>query len=158
MIPISTLVKLAEKHVKNAPNSDWRNNGKLLLSSSPQEVPVKGYNLKGYKEKILTTATVAFFAFERPFIDDCNRSCPFIGFTLAAITIKGKTYSNAHPVIDKLDDDDFRQAANGFSHKFCPQCSSFNSVKHTSRRAGPECAIITSRCSKCDYVDQDAFD
>ena len=158
MIPISRLTKLAENTVKNAPNNDWRHNGSLIPPTTTKEVPVKGYNLKDYKDKILTTATVGFFAFERPFVDDCNRSCPFIGFALAVIIVNGKYYSEAHPVIGQLNDDDFRQAANGFSHRFCPQCSSFDSIKTKTRRAGPECVHITYSCSKCSYKDYDVAD
>lgn len=157
-ISMAEMCKTAEIHVKNAPNEDWKHNGKLVYPTSSQSVPVKTYSIKSFEYVVLTTANVAYFQFGKPHIDDFSKDYPFLGFTLAVITIDGKTYSEAHPVIGQLNDDDFRQAANGFANRFCPNCHSFDSVKQKSRRSGPECVHITYSCKKCEYVDHDCLD
>jgi len=150
-ISLDTLCKLARKAIKNAPNSDWKGRGCINPTTS-QSLPVKNY-----KGDLLATANVGFFKFETP-KEDTFGDNHFIGFTLAAITVDRKTYYETHPVIRELDEADLNNAASNFSRRFCPDCRAIDSITQSHRRAGPECIIVTYKCTKCSYMDRDAID
>ena len=149
MINKSMMQKLADEAIKQAPNEDWKHNGGCSQSGALKIIPVKDWN-----KYLLGVATVGFFKFKKPFTDGFHSS--FVGFTLAAMEAEGKIVSDTHSVIDKIESDDY--CAGGLVHRFCPKCHSLDSVKSTSRRAGPECVHITYRCKKCSYIDFDVLD
>ena len=151
MINKSMMQKLADEAIKHAPNEVWKYNGGCSQSGALKIIPVEDWN-----KYLLGVATVGFFKFKKPFDDGFGRGNPFIGFTLAAIEADGKIVSGTHPVIGKIEADDYCDG--GLAHRFCPKCHSLDSVKSTSRRAGPECVHITYRCKKCDYIDCDVMD
>lgn len=149
MIDKDTMLKLAEKHVVNAPNSDWRGRGKLTLEGDLLERVVKTWD-----GKELGNSTAGFFKFEHPFKDDFFKDY-FTGFILTAMKVGNKFISETHPVIGKLEDNDYGCS---LANHFCPQCHSVDSITSKSRMIGPECARITYKCKKCSYRDVDVID
>lgn len=152
------MIQEAEKAILNAPNSDWQNRGCEMVGES-QQIPVVKQNYLANKEQPLGDATVAYFKFLKPQKDTSpmDKGHEFVGFTISVMDIQGKTIHETHPVIGKLDEEDFQKPAERLSGRFCPQCYKVDSVKQRSRRGGPECIYITYYC-KCGYKDTDVFD
>ena len=152
------MIQEAKKAILNAPNSDWQNRGIEMVGESHQ-IPVTKHNYLAHKEQNLGDATVAYFKFLQPQknASPMDEGHEFIGFTISVMQVQEKTIHETHPVIGKLDEEDFKQPSHRLAGRFCPQCYKIDSVKQRHKRMGPECIFITYYC-KCGYKDTDVFD
>jgi len=152
LINAETMLKLAKKAIRDAPNKDWKNRGCILVGDS------HSVDVKTYDHKQLGVATVAYFKFEKPLRDKFEPKgiSPFVGFTLAAMDVKGKLIYQANCVIGKISDKNYHD--NYLANRFCPQCQALDSITRKSKMMGPECALITYKCNQCSYRDEDVMD
>ena len=155
MILETVMLKLANEAIAHAPNENWKNRGGVVLVGDLKLTPVKTWG----DQNPLGIATVGYFQFQkedqREKVNVTDNRFAFIGFTLAAIKSQGKLIYETQPIIGKIQEKSYH--SNGLASRFCPQCHSIDTVKRSSRKMGPECALITYKC-KCGYHDEDVMD
>jgi hypothetical protein len=144
MIDAKTLLKFANKSIKTAINDSWHGRGKLTFEGELRQKTI--YADDGTK---LGEATLGFFSFEKPIGG-------FVGIVVAAMPTTNGIISEANPVIDKLEEDDFSN--HDLENHFCPRCHQVNSLKHKERKLSTECVEITTTCTKCFFKDVNVID
>jgi hypothetical protein len=153
MLSKDTMLKLAKKAVVKSANNDWKGRGKLTLVGKLKTQPLF-YDAQRH----IGQSTAAYFKFEHPLERQSfsYKDAPFIGFTLVALNLGHKVIYDTHPVIGKLDKDDF--GFNALVNRFCPECLSLDSITTKERQVAPECIEITYKCKYCSYVEYDVMD
>ena len=147
--------RLAAQVIADAPNDDWRRPGGVTIGLE-RDVPISYRDYNTDKQKVIGMAQAVPVLFNKPLKDEMG---VFVGFVLIRFLDGKKEIAEAHPIIGKLSDDDFKAAAFRILAGKCPECHALKSFSIKSRRkAGRECVILTYRCSKCGFAEKDALD
>lgn len=170
-----TVEDLAKAVIARSPNPDWKDRGGLVLLGQ-RIMPIVGYDASG-GDREFGQAITAAFEFERPLVEGpgtrWERTSPFVGFVLAAAQVDTDTWAiNADPIIGEFRPEagpdaaygqrgrigDYDKAARGLARAFCPSCGAALTLKSSQRVVGPEAVVVTTRCTKCGWHDEDIVD
>jgi ribosomal protein L32 len=152
---------IAERHIRNAPNDDWRRKYKIR---SVRNISIQTDN-KVYNGRYI------LIEYTEPFIEQefSDYAYSFVGAYI--INIPEVYMDEAHPILfyeydkdtwekreEKLYYSAKLKARIHIEHNRCSRCGSYKPPRVTKRRGGVELIWITSTCKDCGHKEVQPFD